>query len=454
MTIDVRARRAATDLHAAVRQTRPAPRRRSTRLSFAVLLAVLIAAAAVGARMGSSDHPTEVPTADIDLPRFVPDWLPDGVVLRDVVEQPAPPDDTTQQAWFVGPTGTVVSMVYERSTGSFGDRVDLGAAAGARVTLVRGGRVATAIVWTNRSSTNVLWSYTDSEAALRMMAAELAAASPSPENTFERAGYEVFDLVDGSWLGGGRGPSRTLRYEDDRNRSSVTLHITTGAGEHPIAEEYLNVSVAAVRGHRAWRPPDVLLDVPTIAWLEQPGVQVSVQASDGLDTARQVAESLRPVDVDEWDAVKAGARPAGPRSLTIDDYDVLFEGRDSTGMRWGLARSKRPPVGRLTLIVDRDGNDFRGSISSSSVSGSLRIYADRGQGTSGQQNVQVVYGMAEATVARVVVETTGPTYDAQLGEPNNGTRPFAVAVEPFSTERVRTFDAAGNELGDITVVRR
>lgn len=470
MNIDVRARRAAADLHAAValrREDRPAdlrsPRSRRRLLAIASL-GILLAGIVVVRTAVDRDHASRVSSTPVALPLLLPTWLPDGVVPVSIGDpRREPDDDAPGDVWYLGSQfGPQMVLQTTPVAGRFSpqdrDAVDIAGEPGAYVTLAVAGRAAQAVVWNKNSALYSLTTFSSSRSELLKVAAAIQQTVVPLEDAELPDLVRVLEHDPGArWLASGiGGTGRSVGWSIPAGRGEfVAVNVRRVSADNRVARSFWGGTVSLVRGHEAWFVPQVDREqLRVVTWLESPGIAVTV-SSNYLDqpTIQRVAESLITASLDDWESVASEVRGGTPPpNLRGADFDVLVSGRTPAGTTWEIARRRVSPF-LYCLLVDHQGDTFTGTVSCSGRTGDRTVFADRSTRANGRGGdaIQLVYGMVDAGVARVVVVTTDSTVDATLGETRDGFRAFAAPVV-LSTVRVRSFDATGRELGDVPSV--
>lgn len=469
MNIDVRARRAAADLHIAVarRDGRPAGIRasRSRRRLLAIASLGILVAGFVAVRTAvDRDDPSRVSSTPVALPLLLPAWLPDGVVpvsIGDPRREPA--DDAPGDVWYLGSQlGPQMVLQTTPVPGRFSpqdrDAVDIAGEPGAYVTATIAGRATRAVLWNKSSTLYSLTTFSAPRDELLKVAAAIQQTLVPLEDAELPDSIRVLEHDPGArWLASGiGGTGRSVGWSIPAGRGEfVAVNVRRVTADNRVARAFWGGNVSLVRGHEAWFVPQVDSEqVRVVTWLESPGIAVTV-SSNYLDepTIQHVAESLTTASLADWEEVARKVREGtSTPNLRGADFDVLVSGRTPAGTTWEIARRRVSPF-LYCLLVDHQGDTFTGTVSCSGRTGDRAVFADRSTRANGRGGdaIQLVYGMVDADVARVVVETADSTVDATLGETRDGLRAFAAPVL-LSTVRVRTFDAAGRELGDVPSV--
>lgn len=390
MSIDTRARAASVAVHEAVSQVSPpgppAPRQRSGVLALATVAAVLVV---LGAFVLVTNRPEtgQIPVAagDGDLPRLIPQTVPEGLALASVLDLPddlsredressrrhtqwiygaGPPDDPFREAdAAVMMTRTDAPDDVLPDPDEATEAVPLRGTTGVFRPMSEASGVASFLGWAERPDLVVtIQSFSLDRETLIAIAEGIVVADDRAETPTLPRGLGLLaqvEIADGSLTAMGS-VARTVSYGGapigpELPPSYLGVVVGRGNESHEIAMRWAAGPTAKeleIRGRQAllsrmsfeWGKA-ITLTYLTLSWVERPGVLAAV-SGQGVSEADLIAaaESLDEVSAEEWQRMKDEGRDRQRERHTWPD--------DPGGREQLVSGDLTDGQGRFRLLTD------------------------------------------------------------------------------------------------------
>ena len=442
-----------------------APSPRKWRWVWAAAAAVIAVAGVAGLVIVGDGKDQGAPPASTGAqPFLVPGWLPAGWAPKSAVQGAASADQLSsatvygssaaEDPW-TGDTVVVVRVDAGGSTAAAGSEiVDV---SGHAATLTRDGETLIVTVPVGDRTFSVTGRGVDRDALLRVAAAAVDGQpieAVLPPGLAEVAGGSL-DVASLPLAGG-----LSLVYGADSSGHSVTIMQRPGRASEvgllrlvlPAPNTMTEVDVRGQPGVVVQSPADSDAEgagFPSIVqWVEAPGLLVTVFAEGlGDEDLMRLAEEMRPsTDAEIDDLVERYHQPPGV-SDGLQEGEVVVAAGDRGAEHWRV--TAREDAGSVDVSYEDESSGFGFGVASDPDPDLAPAVDVSTSDTVDGRGERAMIGVADPTVARVVVEAAGqPPLPAEVYRHDGLTRAVIVGFVPeaYDHGEVVAFDANGLEL--------